>query len=429
MKEAINKNDSEIYNKLLPILEKNTSYLIDKTSSILTQIIPQSQDEYYKQINSQIENSLKNFQTSIKLDNYQLLTDILNKNSNIDVKLTDYIRHIDTKFNDLIVNIQTPVTQYINSSEERLNNKLESISELSITMNSSQTKMTDDINEFLNKFKNSSNKGQYGEGLLFNILTQMFPTGEIVDTTTDGTKRGDFILKRMNKPSILIENKDYGRNVTNDEVNKFLRDANNSNLDAVFFSQKTGICMKPNWFIEVYNYKVRLYVHNVNYSNDIIKMAIDIIDTISYYLSQYNSSEEETVSPITDEILQTINNEIRQFIDKKNSIITLINEQHKLLTDKMTDLIISPTLLNILDIKYSTISQSDPYSCNICNSWSGRNAAALSAHKRGCKKKLITETKNTENVVIDDTVSITDEANSESDITINETKKNTRKKK
>lgn len=429
MKEVINKNDSEIYNKLLPILEKNTSYLIDKTSTILTQIIPQSQDDYYKQINSQIENSLKNFQTGIKLDNYQLLTDILNKNNNIDVKLTDYIHHIDTKFNDLIVNIQTPVTQYINSSEERLNNKLSSISELSITMNNSQTKMTDDINDFLNKFKNSSNKGQYGEGLLFNILTQMFPTGEIVDTTTDGTKRGDFILKRMNKPAILIENKDYGRNVTNDEVNKFIRDANNSNLDAVFFSQKTGICMKPNWFIEVYNYKVRLYVHNVNYSNEIIKMAIDIIDTISYYLSQYNSSKEETISPITDELLQTINNEIRQFIDRKNSIITLINEQHKLLTDKMTDLIISPTLLNILDIKYSTISQTDPYSCNICNSWSGRNAAALSAHKRGCKKKLITETKNTENVVIDDTVSITDEANSESDITINETKKNTRKKK
>jgi hypothetical protein len=429
MKEVINKNDSEIYNKLVPILEKNNSYLIDKTSSILTQIIPQSQDDYYKQINVQIENSLKNFQTSIKLDNYQLLTDILNKNSNIDVKLTDYIHLIDNKFNDLIVNIQTPVTQYINSSEERLNNKLESITELSITMNNSQTKMTEDINEFLNKFKNSSNKGQYGEGLLFNILTQMFPTGEIVDTTTDGTKRGDFILKRMNKPAILIENKDYGRNVTNDEVNKFIRDANNSNLDAVFFSQKTGICMKPNWFIEVYNYKVRLYVHNVNYSNDIIKMAIDIIDTISYYLSQYNSSKEETVTPITDELLQSINNEIRQFIDKKNSIITLINEQHKLLTDKMTDLIISPTLLNILDIKYSTISQTDPYSCNICNSWSGRNAAALSAHKRGCKKKVITNIDSVLTNEIGDTVSIKDEVNSETDITINETKKIQKKKK
>lgn len=424
MKEVINKNDNEIYNKLLPILEKNTSQLIDKTSSILTQIIPQSQDEYYKQINSQIDNSLKNFQTSIKLDNYQLLTDILNKNSNIDVKLTDYIYHIDTKFNDLIVNIQTPVTQYINSSEERLNNKLESISELSITMNSRQGKMTDDINDFLSKFKNSSNKGQYGEGLLFNILTQMFPSGEIVDTTTDGTKRGDFILKRMNKPAILIENKDYGRNVTNDEVNKFLRDANNSNLDAVFFSQKTGICMKPNWFIEVYNYKVRLYVHNVNYSNDIIKMAIDIVDTLSYHLSQYNSSEEETTSPITDEVLQTINNEIRQFIDKKNNIITIINEQHKLLTDKMTDLIISPTLLNILDIKYSTISQSDPYSCNICNNWSGRNAAALSAHKRGCKKKVVTET-----VVLQEESAVIEDTSMESDITVNETKKNNRKKK
>ena len=51
-----------------------------------------------------------------------------------------------------------------------------------------------------------------------------------------------------------------------------------------------------------------------------------------------------------------------------------------------------------------------------------RNAAALSAHKRGCKKKLITNE-------IGDTVSIIDEANSETDITINETKKNIRKKK
>jgi hypothetical protein len=146
-------------------------------------------------------------------------------------------------------------------------------------------------------------------------------------------------------------------------------------------------------------------------------------------LSQYNSSKEETVTPITDELLQSINNEIRQFIDKKNSIITLINEQHKLLTDKMTDLIISPTLLNILDIKYSTISQTDPYSCNICNSWSGRNAAALSAHKRGCKKKVITNIDSVLTNEIGDTVSIKDEVNSETDITINETKKIQKKKK
>jgi hypothetical protein len=457
MKDILNKNDSDIYNKLLPILEKNTSQLIDKTSSILTKIIPQSQDEYYKHINSQIDNSLKNFQNSIKLDNYQLLTDILNKNSNLDVKLTDFIHHIDTKFSDLIINIQNPVTQYITSSEDRLNNKLESISELSITMNNSQTKMTEDISDFLNKFRTSSNKGQYGEGLLYNILTQMYPSGEIVDTTTDGTKRGDFILKRLNRPSILIENKDYNRNVNNDEVNKFIRDANNSDLDAVFFSQKAGICMKPNWFIEIYNNKVRLYVHNVNYSSEIIKMAIDIIDTISHHLTQYSSSDEESLSPITDELLQIINNEIRQFIDKKNSIVALMNEQHKLLTDKMMDLIISPTLLNILDIKYSTKSQSDPYSCNICNNWSGRNAAALSAHKRGCKKKVVTETKkivkeettsvttisdtdNThrENEIKEETTSVIESDNIETTsiiesineyLTVTETKKNTRKKK
>ena len=384
LKDIINRNDNDISNKLSNLLDKNTSTIIDKTTNVLSQIIPNSNDN----LKNVFEKTLDNFKNSIKLDNYGLLTDLLNKNNNIDTRVQDFIHNLDNRFNDLILHIHTPINNYINSSEERVNNNINKINELSIGIFNKQDELKDNINDFINKFRTASNKGQYGEGLLFNILTQLYPTGEIIDTTTDGTNRGDFVIKRIDKAEILIENKDHSRNVNIDEVNKYLRDANKHNLHSILFSQKSGIISKPNWFIEIYNNRVRLYVHNVNYSSEIIKLAIDVVDTLSYHLQDINDCSTEKKENIMDEeTLLLINNEVKDFIEKRSSIISLINEQHNLLVNKCNELIISPTLLRILDKKYSSVSQTDPLLCKYCLLYKARNHAGLSAHLRGCKNK------------------------------------------
>jgi hypothetical protein len=388
LKDIINRNDSDISIKLTNILDKNTSNIIDKTTSVLSQIIPNSNDN----LKTTFEKTLDNFKNSIKLDNYDLLKDLLNKNNNIDTRVQDFIHTLDNRFNDLILHIHTPINNYINSSEERLNNNINKINEISIGIHNKQDELTTNINDFINRFRTASNKGQYGEGLLFNILTQLFPTADIIDTTNDATNRCDFVIKRIDKPDILIENKDHTRNVNVDEVNKYLRDSNKHNLHSILFSQKSGIISKPNWFIEIYNNRVRLYVHNVNYSSDIIKLAIDVVDTLSYHLQDKNEVISENI--MDEETLLLINNEVKDFIDKRTSLISLINEQHHLLVNKCNELIISPTLLRILDNKYSSVSQIDALLCKYCLLYKARNHAGLSAHQRGCKSKSQSSTHN-----------------------------------
>lgn len=426
LKDIISRNDSDISIKLSNILDKNTSNIIDKTTSVLSQIIPNSNDN----LKTTFEKTLDNFKNSIKLDNYDLLKDLLNKNNNIDTRVQDFIHTLDNRFNDLILHIHTPINNYINSSEERVNNNINKINELSIGIHNKQDELTTNINDFINRFRTASNKGQYGEGLLFNILTQLYPTAEIIDTTNDATNRCDFVIKRLEKAEILIENKDHTRNVNIDEVNKYLRDSNKHNLHSILFSQKSGIISKPNWFIEIYNNRVRLYVHNVNYSSDIIKLAIDVVDTLSYHLGNINEKVENIKENIMDEeTLLLINNEVKDFIEKRTSIISLINEQHNLLVNKCNELIISPSLLRILDKKYSSVSQTDPLLCKYCLLYKARNHAGLSAHLRGCKSKNFTSTHNsTSNSSSNNDNSINYDTTSYSNDNLDISPKTTRKK-
>jgi hypothetical protein len=388
IRDLFSKYDTDTYSKLIPILDKNTSNLIDKTTTLFNQIIPNSHDEYFKLVDS----ALKNFQSTIKLDNLQFLNDVNNKNNNVDTRLNEFIRNLDNKFNDLSINIQKPMSQYINSTEDRLINKLSVVNDFATSINSKQDKLNDDLCDFLNKFRTAPNKGQLGEGLLFNILTALYPTAEITDTTNDASNRCDFLLKRNNKSSILIENKDHSRNVSPEEVNKFIRDVNKHDMNGIFFSQKTGITSKPNWFIEIYNNKVRLYCHNVNYSNDIIRTAIDVVDTLSYHLSSIeNPNLNINDNVMSEDTLKIINSEVAEFINQKLNIVRFINDNNKLLLDKINELSISPTLINILKERYSCRSEVNPFECKYCNR-SYLSQASLSAHLRGCKKKVDTNT-------------------------------------
>ena len=59
------------------------------------------------------------------------------------------------------------------------------------------------------------------ENIIVNILHSIYPTGQI-DYVGQTKETGDIILSRKEKPKILIENKDWGRNVSQDEVKKFI---------------------------------------------------------------------------------------------------------------------------------------------------------------------------------------------------------------
>ena len=187
------------------------------------------------------------------------------------------------------------------------------------------------LTKLLENMGNSSAKGRISENTVFNILQEMYPTAEIEYTGTE-TGKGDILLKRNNKFDIMIENKDYARNVNQKEVDKFKRDAENINCSAILLSQKYGIVEKENYQIEVVNNNIYIYIHNVEYSAEKIKIAIDIIDHFKkeMVITEKNINMDNlTLNSINEEYSQFIVNKLLQIntieVFNKN-IIKTINE-------------------------------------------------------------------------------------------------------
>lgn len=368
LKELINKNDSNIPSVLNQVIQDNTKSLIDKTSSLLHEIIPNNEKF--------IESQFKLFQQTVQLDLIKSLNDM--KSGSIDNKLNDFATQLDIKLTNLVY-------KCVNTSEERLSDKITHINDVNNKIYTTQDKLINSITDITDKFKNSSHKGSYAENILFNIVSSMYPTADVVDTTRDGSKCGDLLLKRQDKDGIVFENKAYTCNVPQDEVNKFQRDIHLHEYNGIFLSQSSGISGKPNFFIEINSKNnILLYVHKVGYSQDLIKLAVDVIDTISEFIHKKEILEDERIS-IDYSLMESINREVSSFIIKKKDIIDLVKEQQKTLLHKLEDMHISTTLVSLLNQHFGAVSHRSEFTCSICNKFNGKSAASLSAHRRRCK--------------------------------------------
>jgi len=374
MKGIMSTSFSQSSEKMNQLIQQNTSQLVDKTTFLLNEVVPQSNEKYYEKMIQSIDT----FHKSISEDTQKLL-----KSTDKNESLTQFLSAFELKSNNLL----QPVFSFINASEERINNNLNSIKE-----DSSKTKIFDELSEFLGKYKNSSYKGQFGENQLETVLNKLFPTAEVINST--GMKACcDFRINRNELPVILIETKNYDRNVSLDEVKKFIRDIELQKCHGIFLSQHSGITSKQNFQIDIKGQNIMVYVHNVDYCPHTIKIATDIIDSLSGKLSEI----EETVDDISisKEIIDDINKEYSQFIERKHHIIEIVKEFTKKMTNEVED-IKFPSLSKFLVSKCGNIlnNENEVIICNICNQFQASNNKALSAHQRACKKKNIQNTSN-----------------------------------
>ena len=381
--KTIFSNDfSQNTDKINSLLQQNTSHLIDKTTLLLNDIIPKSNDGHYKQL----QDSINVFQNSVAEDTKKLLNCVNKENS-----LSLFLSTFENKSNNLLLQ---PLYTYINASEERINKNVISLKDNN--NNSAQEKIMNELSEFLGKYKNSSYKGQFGENQLESVLNQLFPTGEILNTTGK-VASCDFRVNRQNLPTILFETKNYDRNVTIDEVKKFIRDIGEQKCHGIFLSQHTGITSKQNYQIDIKGSNILVYVHNVDYSPQSIKIATDIIDSLADRLAEIEDNVEEINIP--QETLDEINKEYASFIERKSKIIDYSKEFIKKITNDVDD-IKFPSLSKFLSLKCGSILNDETIMCDICHQFKANNNKALAAHKRACKKKY-DASKNDSNIVID----------------------------
>jgi len=368
-KLVIGMASSENADKIIQLLNRNTESFIEK----LNTSIPKTHDD----ANRRIQESITSVQSALQAD-LKAYVSSTNKESS----LKDFMDSLEARLS----HHQQPLYAYITAHQEQLTTQLSTIKDDALLNRATSDKLFSELGDFLSKYRSSSQfKGQCSENMLESVLNKMFPTADVTNTTATKAS-GDFMIKREDRPIIMIENKNYERNVNIDEVKKFLRDVTEHRCSGIMMSQFSGIASKPNGFIELHDSNVLIYLHNVDYSSDKIKMAVDIIDNLSSKLETIATQEEQTGIIIKKDVLDRINEQFQSFMNQKEVILNTMRETHKKLIAQIEDMKI-PDLSLFLNDKYASI-QNQQFLCDTCN-LAFTNKRSLASHKKMHKTKSL----------------------------------------
>ena len=354
---------SNIADKIAPLIKESNGTILDKTQLLLSELVPKNNENLSRQINDNI----KSFCSSITAE--------ISKTSNTggeplsQSSLDSFIKNIDTKFSNVIDSTR----KMVDSNKDATLSQLSSIS-------SSQISLQSEVKDVLKKMENSSSKGKMSENIVLNILRGLFPSAE-VEYVGSQKESGDIMIHRKDRQKILVENKCYeSRQVTSDQVKKFIHDVDIQNCSGLFLSQEGGIVNKDNFEINIHNRNVLLYIHNVNYDPEIIKIAIDIIDSFKTKLDEVTLTDDY---PISKDTLEEINKEYQLFVEQKLNQLKMVKEFSQKMIKNIEDLQL-PCLEKMLSSRFGYIT-SGKFVCEKCN-FIGKNPLALSVHKRTCDK-------------------------------------------
>jgi len=365
-------NELSTQEKINHIIEKGNDAILTKTTLFINEVIPKSQDKNY----IQIENCIKTCINSITNDTQSLLKLIGTDKSG------EIIDKIEQNFNKMVTVIQQPLFNAIQTSEARTQTNIQQINENLIGQKKGQEVLSGELNIFLNKYKsNSSVKGAISETELYGILQSISPSDEFIRCSKE-IAYCDIRMNRKNKklPTILFENKDYTASVNTEEIEKFERDLKIRKCHGIFISQNSPITYKENFHIDIINNLIHLYIPNAKYDREKIKLAINIIDSLSEKINILN--KENNGLYLSLEEIENMKEEYRDFANKKSEILDLIKLLTKQLTEKMEE-------IDLPCIKKMAINHTDNKNigilCEICHTFIGKNKASLSAHMKACK--------------------------------------------
>ena len=357
LKLILSNSSNENVEKIGQFVEKNTESFLRKVT-----------EEMPKSFSSGIKENLMQMEKTIKEDIKVL------KNDENTIK--EYISTLDTK----LQNIQQPIYSFINASQEQINTNITGLKESLSQTKVSQEKVMDDLGDFLNKYKTNSNyKGKYSEHMMEQVLNKMFPCDEVINSSSSLKNAGDFIVKREGKVPLLIENKNYELSVQKEGVEKFLRDIRVQKCNGIFLSQFSGIQYKPNYFIEIEDNCVLVYLHNVDYSEEKIRTAVDIIDNLSGRLFELSMEGNMDGIPIRKDVLDKINAEYCNFINQKELLQNSLKDFQKSFTTQIDGLKM-PDLAEYLNGKYASL-HNQKWVCDICGD-SFLKKTGLASHKK-----------------------------------------------
>jgi hypothetical protein len=382
IKTLFSHSELSTQEKINHILEKSNDALLTKTTLLMSDIIPKSHDKNYEAI----ENCIKHFFTTITED-----TKLLLKMNGVD-NSNGIVENIDKNINKMFSNIQQSLFNAIQSSESRTFSNIQQINDTIVLQKQVQENLSTELNTFLNKYKsNSTVKGAVSECELYSLLQKILPNDYLIRCSSEACSC-DIRLTRKDKrlPNILFENKDYSASVNTDEIEKFERDLKQQRCHGIFISQNSPIAYKENFHIDIINNLIHLYIPNACYDIEKIKLAINIVDSLSEKLNLIVVDPDEEIYEISIDDFENLKKEYCEFANKKVEMIDFIKMVTKQMTDKL-DTIQLPVLKKLT--VGNTESKNMGIICPLCKEFTAKNKASLGAHMKHCR------TKTTENKI------------------------------
>jgi hypothetical protein len=328
---------------ITPLIRENTNNIIEKTSNI----IDKTQKENNVELN--FDKHLSIFQNSIN----QNVSAIIHTNQQF---LNTGLVEQDRKINELTTAINTN------------------------TMN--QQQLVSNVSTILRRFEVGSGKGSLSENVTYNILVDMFPCAS-VELVSSTKETGDIMVHRPNKPTILIENKDHTTiNVTVPEVDKFIRDCTTQNCCGIMMAQHKGISRKQNYEIQINSGNVLLYLHNVNFDAEKIKVAFEIVDQFKTRLDAMAINEEKSVILDVD-TLESIHKEYGVYLSQRTAMLKTVKEFSEKMTNSLNDLKL-PSIEVIINQHFATSQIQTETVCGYCGKFV---KSSVAQHHRHCKER------------------------------------------
>ena len=257
IKPLFSHSELSTQEKINHLLEKSNDALLTKTTLLMSDIIPKSNDKSY----ASIETCIKQFFTSIVEDTKQIL-----KLSEVE-KSGELEDNIERNIQKMFSSIQQSLFNAIQASESRTFTNIQQLNDNIILQKQVQETLSNELNVFLNKYKsNSSVKGNVSECELYSLVQQIVPYDFLISCAAESCSC-DLRLTRKDKrlPTILFENKDYSATVNTEEVEKFERDLKLQRCHGIFISQNSPIAYKNNFQIDIIGNLIHLYIPNARY--------------------------------------------------------------------------------------------------------------------------------------------------------------------
>jgi hypothetical protein len=241
--------------------------------------------------------------------------------------------------------------------------------------------ISNDNNTLNMPFKDSLSSCISGENKLENILNKLNPTHEVIKSIEGSC---DFIIKNAHNSDIFIENKIMDINVSNTAVNMFMDTCKQHKVNGVFISQHSGIVGKKNLEIDYIGHNIIVYISNVNYNEDKIQIALDVIEKLFDKTKTLNLDDTVTI-PI--DTLNEIKQEYQQFTKTKEDLHDYIKNTHSQIINKMGNINLLTTG-EFLSTQFTQVDIPKKHTCDLCKIYTSNTLKGIAAHKRGCKKKF-----------------------------------------